>query len=220
MSRMARWESGREEIVGTTTFVVTTTNAAPAATDGAPVTATTSTTNANAAIPNPPQPAEPASKMNEPQPGASKTEEEGDAPQIKTKGGTTVGAASHKKKFQPTWHLNKEDLPMRRTMITQLVHLLQKRKPHAPPEWLKKIPDMARRLEDSLYRSASSKDMYTNMQTLKQRLHGVAQTYQKQRVTRPAKVGGQSSQSAQQKIHNSSNQRASSMGGKFLFVIL
>ena len=55
---------------------------------------------------------------------------------------------------------------MRRTMITQLVHLLQKRKPHAPPEWLKKIPDMARRLEDSLYRSASSKDMYTNMQTL------------------------------------------------------
>ena len=196
----------------------TSANAAPAATDSAPapVTATNpSATNANASNPIPPKPPLPAGTMNKPPPGATKTAEGGAAPQIKTEGGI-VG----KNKFKPTWHLNKEDLPIRRNMITQIVHLLQKRKPHAPPEWLKKIPDMARRLEDSLYRSASSKDMYTNMQTLKQRLHGVAQTYQKQRVTRPAKVGGQSSQSAQQKIHNSSNQRASSMGGKFLFVIL
>ena len=66
-------------------------------------------------------------------------------------------------------------------MITQIVHLLQKRKPNAPPEWLKKIPDMARRLEDSLYRAANTREIYTDMKTLKHRLHGVTKTYQRQR---------------------------------------
>lgn len=42
---------------------------------------------------------------------------------------------------------------------------------------------MARRLEDSLYRSASSKEVYVDMTTLKHRLHGVAQSYQRQRQT-------------------------------------
>ena len=122
-------------------------------------------------------------------------------------------------KFVPTWHKNKEDLPIRRNMITQIVHLLQKRKPNAPPEWLKKIPDMARRLEDSLYRSAPSKDIYRDMDTLKQRLHGVAQSYQRQRSVQ----GGHSSsstnnsqQSAQQRMHRSSEQRATSLGGNMV----
>ena len=44
-------------------------------------------------------------------------------------------------------------------MITNIVDLLQKRKPNAPADWLKKIlPDMARRLEDNLYRDASSRE--------------------------------------------------------------
>ena len=103
-------------------------------------------------------------------------------------------ASSAPPKFVPTWHQNKEDLPLRRNMITQIVHLLQKRKPNAPPEWLKKIPDMARRLEDSLYRAANTREIYTDMKTLKHRLHGVAQTYQRLRSKQAN--GGQRSSSS------------------------
>lgn len=34
--------------------------------------------------------------------------------------------------------------------------LLQARKPNAPVEWMQKLPQMARRLEESLFRSAVS----------------------------------------------------------------
>ena len=34
--------------------------------------------------------------------------------------------------------------------------LLQARKPNAPVEWMQKLPQMARRLEESLFRSAQS----------------------------------------------------------------
>jgi hypothetical protein len=114
-------------------------------------------------------------------------------------------------KFIPTWHKNKEDLPIRRNMITQIVHLLQKRKPNAPPEWLKKIPDMARRLEDSLYRSAQSKIIYQDMSTLKTRLHGVAQSYQRNRTNN--QVSGHQSQ---HHVHLSSEHRAHGPGGNML----
>ena len=59
-------------------------------------------------------------------------------------------------------------------MIQQIVFLLRKRKPDAPPEWIQKLPEMARRLEDRLYRVAQSKMEYQNMATLKQRLQDVA----------------------------------------------
>ena len=45
--------------------------------------------------------------------------------------------------------------------------LLQQRKPNAPQEWIKKLPDMARRLEDSLYRTAPSREEYINFNALK-----------------------------------------------------
>ena len=69
-------------------------------------------------------------------------------------------------------------------MIQLIMELLQKRKPDAPQEWRQKIPEMARRLEDSLYRSAKSREYYNDNQTLKQRLQYVATQYQKQRVDR------------------------------------
>merc|ERR1711920_220249 len=47
------------------------------------------------------------------------------------------------------------DIPLRRRMIAKIVPLLQNRKPNAPKEWIVKLPDMARRLEDSMYRTAS-----------------------------------------------------------------
>ncbi|KAL7561812.1 hypothetical protein ACA910_013348 [Epithemia clementina (nom. ined.)] len=62
----------------------------------------------------------------------------------------------------------------RRKMIAKIVHLLQQRKPNAPPEWLKKLPQMAKRLEESLYRSAKSFDEYNDASTLKMRLQQLA----------------------------------------------
>ena len=59
-------------------------------------------------------------------------------------------------------------------MITKIISLLQQRKPNAPKEWINKLPDMARRLEDSLYRMAPSRDEYNNFQTLKHRLQQLA----------------------------------------------
>ena len=54
------------------------------------------------------------------------------------------------------------------------VQLLQQRKPNAPQEWLNKLPQMAKRLEESLYRSAPSFEAYKDVTTLKQRLQQLA----------------------------------------------
>lgn len=59
-------------------------------------------------------------------------------------------------------------------MIAKIVHLLQQRKPNAPQEWLKKLPQMAKRLEESLYRSAKSFVDYNDANTLKHRLQQLA----------------------------------------------
>lgn len=71
------------------------------------------------------------------------------------------------------WHSDK-DYESRREMIKKIVLLLQQRKPNAPTEWLKKLPQMAKRLEESLYRSAKSFDEYNNSNTLKHRLQQLA----------------------------------------------
>ena len=54
------------------------------------------------------------------------------------------------------------------------VQLLRQRKPNAPQEWLNKLPQMAKRLEESLYRSAPSFEAYNDISTLKQRLQQLA----------------------------------------------
>ena len=71
------------------------------------------------------------------------------------------------------WQSDK-DYQERRKMIAKIVHLLQQRKPNAPQEWLKKLPQMAKRLEESLYRSAKSFEEYNDANTLKQRLQQLA----------------------------------------------
>lgn len=58
--------------------------------------------------------------------------------------------------------------------ISCSVQLLRQRKPNAPQEWLDKLPAMAKRLEESLYRSAPSFDAYNDINTLKQRLQQLA----------------------------------------------
>jgi E1A/CREB-binding protein len=68
------------------------------------------------------------------------------------------------------------DLHIDVTPISFSVQLLRQRKPNAPQEWLEKLPAMAKRLEESLYRSAPSFDAYNDINTLKQRLQQLAMT--------------------------------------------
>jgi len=87
--------------------------------------------------------------------------------------------AAHKQQHFPHQGLNggwqsDKDYAERRKMIAKIVHLLQQRKPNAPQEWLKKLPQMAKRLEESLYRSAKSFAEYNDANTLKQRLQQLA----------------------------------------------
>jgi hypothetical protein len=54
------------------------------------------------------------------------------------------------------------------------VQLLQARKPNAPQDWLNKLPQMAKRLEETLYRTAPTFAAYNDANTLKQRLQQLA----------------------------------------------
>ena len=54
------------------------------------------------------------------------------------------------------------------------MQICQQRKPNAPQEWLKKLPQLAKRLEESLYLSAPSFEAYNDLNTLKQRLQQLA----------------------------------------------
>ncbi|TYZ62516.1 hypothetical protein PybrP1_008726 [[Pythium] brassicae (nom. inval.)] len=88
---------------------------------------------------------------------------------------TPGGSASGSPDSQAAWQ-SENDLPLRRKMIGKIVSLLQQRKPDAPAEWIRRLPDMARRLEDSLYRTAKNRDEYGDFSSLKTRLQHLAVT--------------------------------------------
>jgi E1A/CREB-binding protein len=102
----------------------------------------------------------------QPQPGAAHASYPPQQPQQQQQGYLHQG-------LNGGWQSDR-DYQERRTMIAKIVHLLQQRKPNAPPEWLRKLPQMAKRLEESLYRSAKSFDEYNDAATLKQRLQLLA----------------------------------------------
>ena len=84
---------------------------------------------------------------------------------------------------------------MRREMIKHIVKLLRLRRTDASPEWLKKLPEMARRLEDNLYRNAESNEAYRDTKTLKLRLREVAKQMgerkkQQQEIIKEGRGGG------------------------------
>jgi len=76
------------------------------------------------------------------------------------------------------------DMDERQKMINEIVSLIQNRKPNAPQEWLKKVPSMARRLEEPLYRCARSFKAYADSRTLKGRLRQLAQQINPSRTRR------------------------------------
>ena len=58
-------------------------------------------------------------------------------------------------------------------MITNIARLLQARKPNATADWMQRLPLMARRLEESLFRSAASFEEYRDRSTLLPRLQAL-----------------------------------------------
>ena len=85
-------------------------------------------------------------------------------------GGAAGGGSSWR-----SWHHNDKDREDRRFIIKQIQDLFQKRKQASvTDEWKAKLPDFVRRLEEALYRTARSKEEYTNSGTLEARLQSVA----------------------------------------------
>lgn len=62
------------------------------------------------------------------------------------------------------------DVPHRKKILVEIIACLQEHKPLAQPDWVEQVPQMARQLEDMLYRSASTFDLYSDLTTLGQRL--------------------------------------------------
>ncbi|CAM9314228.1 unnamed protein product, partial [Discosporangium mesarthrocarpum] len=76
---------------------------------------------------------------------------------------------------------NIADVSDRNIMVSRIIQLLQDRKPHTQLDRLNtqldrlsKLPHVARRLEDSLYRSARSREEYNDQNNLKARLQQLA----------------------------------------------
>lgn len=62
------------------------------------------------------------------------------------------------------------DLPHRKNFLLQIIACLDGQKPEAQSDWREQVPQMARQLEDMLYRFATSLDEYNDITTLVKRL--------------------------------------------------
>jgi len=81
----------------------------------------------------------------------------------------------------PSWHSEAADRPHRQAMILEVARLLQIRKKTQPTkEWLQQLPHKARKLEERLYRNATSLEAYLDRNTLKSRLKKLARIITKQ----------------------------------------
>ena len=75
----------------------------------------------------------------------------------------------------PAWYFQDQHLQERRQMITRIAQLLIERKgPNAPADWLQMVSQSARRLEESLFRAATSFEEYRDTSTLQKRLQALA----------------------------------------------
>ncbi|KAJ7544850.1 hypothetical protein O6H91_09G096200 [Diphasiastrum complanatum] len=75
--------------------------------------------------------------------------------------------------WRKTWQTD-ADVSVRRIILENIYRIFQKRKPQVTPEWQQKLPDFVKRVEEQLYRDASSKEEYNDLKTLEQRLQSVA----------------------------------------------
>jgi hypothetical protein len=100
------------------------------------------------------------------------------------------------------WRTNK-DLDKRQKVILNIIKILHKRKPNATQECLEKIPQMAKRFEEILYKTAPNKDTYETFhddRTLKQRLRQVAVDVKKKNDTKNSNRNPQSQKKSPQRF--------------------
>lgn len=74
------------------------------------------------------------------------------------------------------WHHPTDHANSRKQMSEEIIKLLKNRRPTASDDWHEKLPNMAKRLEDSLYLEANTLDEYMDPNTLKSRLQQLAMT--------------------------------------------
>ena len=102
-------------------------------------------------------------------------------------GGGGAGLSVNRK----PWH-SPENAAIREFIASQIVTLLQQRRPNATEDWQQKLPSMGKRLEDALYGKANSLEEYKDTSTLKTRLQQLAQQMnnknQNSRAPQPAAV--------------------------------
>eukprot|EP00898_Chlorokybus_atmophyticus_P002752 jgi/Chlat1/3478/Chrsp23S03677 len=83
-------------------------------------------------------------------------------------GVTGVASASWR-----TWQTD-GDKPQRVAIFKQILDFFKQRKRNGSKDWQQKLPDLVRRMEEELYRSARSKEEYADPTTLEQRLQLIA----------------------------------------------
>ena len=73
----------------------------------------------------------------------------------------------------PAWYVRAQHVSERHKTVRTVAQLLQSQKPNNA-EWLRRVPQLAVRLEEELLRSARSFDEYSDTATLKPRLQALA----------------------------------------------
>eukprot|EP00501_MAST-03F_sp_TOSAG23-6_P001942 GSMAST32.ASY1.ANO1.2023.1 assembled CDS len=128
----------------------------------------------------------------------------------------------HTSRTSVLWQSSK-DKTERVWVVNRINSLLRAKKPDALKELLKKLPDMARRLEDLLYHSAQSKEEYINFETLEQRLQEVAikmGAHVSQKKGRTSSIGNHSHRNSLEHKHSDSSNGSSGSSGGTKFVNL
>ncbi len=87
---------------------------------------------------------------------------------------------------------------------------MKARKPNAPQDWLNKLPQMAKRLEETLFRTAPDFESYNNPDTLKQRLQQLAMKMKNPRNSQMRSQNSQIQHSQQQQVQQHPGQQQNS----------
>lgn len=74
----------------------------------------------------------------------------------------------------PVWYDAEKHFNLRRRLSASILEVLHKRRPHAPREWVNRLPQIACKLEILLLRVAVSRKQYEDPTTLTQRLENMA----------------------------------------------
>ncbi|GLD92879.1 hypothetical protein PINS_up001458 [Pythium insidiosum] len=81
------------------------------------------------------------------------------------------------------WH-SSADHALRQEMLNHIMRVLQSQKSNAPANWLQRLPEMARRLEEECYRISTSREEYANTSTLQTRLKSIVRAAHSQQRNR------------------------------------